>query len=140
MLTHGRIVLVMVLTVGFLMPLNVSAGAQGKDKTPAEEKVCDGLHNGKHNALYGKCVAFCEAKNCDDQEEYSNSCSRLLANFMKKSDGVVIPCLQSLVPENAILIDDKEFQSMVSDGSLIPLTGDEVVDQNTKEQARTSFR
>jgi len=124
------------LIVALCIPLSAAAKKTPDGQTPADETVCNALLDGTHGMLYGECVAFCEAQDCDQQDVYTRSCQRLLRNFMRKSDGVVIPCLQRLVSDNAIIVDEEEFESLVADGDLIPLTGDEVEVQNAREQAQ----
>lgn len=136
MRTRGLVLSVVALAMGLGLPLTAAAKGTPDGKTPAEENGCEVLLDGKHGTLYGQCVAFCEAQDCDEQQEYSNSCRQLLRNFTRRSDGIVMPCLQRLVPDNAILIDQEEFQSLVADGDLIPLTGDEVEVQNAREQGQ----
>ena len=60
-------------------------------QTPAEETVCDDLEG----ALYGLCVAFCEAMDCDASEHWASdrACERVLTNFMKHSPEDFPPCL-----------------------------------------------
>ena len=58
--------------------------------TPAEEPVCDDLNG----ALYGLCVAYCEAMDCHlgDQLASDQACERVLTNYMTHSDGEMPPC------------------------------------------------
>jgi hypothetical protein len=58
--------------------------------TPAEETTCDDLNG----ALYGLCVAYCEAMDCqlDDTLASDEACERVLTNYMTHSDGDVPPC------------------------------------------------
>ncbi|ETW95221.1 MAG: hypothetical protein ETSY1_31500 [Candidatus Entotheonella factor] len=60
-------------------------------RTPAEETVCDELEG----ALYGLCVAFCEAMDCDysDHMASDRACERVLTNFMKHSPEAFPPCM-----------------------------------------------
>lgn len=135
MATSGRMLLVAIMVMG----LGLAGSAEGKDRdhdeTPAQETGCNALLDGTHNSLYGNCVAFCEAQDCDQQQEYSNSCQRLLRNFTRKADGVVMPCLQRLLPADAVVISEKKFDSLASDDGLIPLADDDVEVQNAREQA-----
>jgi len=68
--------------------LNAPAGPDGE--TPAEEQVCDDLNG----ALYGLCVAYCEAMDCHlgDQFASDRACERVLTNYMTHSDGEMPPC------------------------------------------------
>ena len=58
-------------------------------KTPAEEIVCDDLNG----ALFGLCNAYCEALDCDSgvPQASDRACQQVLANFMKKSGGEMLP-------------------------------------------------
>lgn len=80
---------------------SVFAQASGGD-TPANEGVCDDLHGGTPG-LYGLCVAFCEAQDCEpdfDAEDPFEECTfgaqRVLDNYnKKKKDGDPdMPCIQ----------------------------------------------
>jgi hypothetical protein len=87
------IVLKCLLTASILALLAFSPAsfAQTADGiTPAEETVCDELSG----ALYGLCVAYCEAMDChlDDQFASDRACERVLTNYMTHSDGDMPPC------------------------------------------------
>ena len=76
------------LAVLAFAPLSLAQTADGM--TPAEEQVCDELNG----ALYGLCVAYCEAMDCHlgDQFASDEACERVLTNYMTHSDGVMPPC------------------------------------------------
>ena len=76
------------LAVLAFAPLSLAQTADGM--TPAEEPVCDDLNG----ALYGLCVAYCEAMDCHlgDQFASDEACERVLTNYMTHSDGVMPPC------------------------------------------------
>lgn len=72
-------------------------------QTPAEETVCDELSG----ALYGLCVAYCEAMDCDhgDHKASDEACERVLTNFMNHSPEEFPPCMDQLEDDE----DDQEF-------------------------------
>jgi hypothetical protein len=76
------------LTVLAFAPMSVAQTADGV--TPAEETVCDDLSG----ALYGLCVAYCEAMDCHlgDQFASDRACERVLTNYMTHSEGDMPPC------------------------------------------------
>ena len=75
-------------------------GSTPDDMTPAEEIVCDELHDFTPG-LYGLCVAYCEAQDCDFESAISGQCSapnpRLLDIYEKKrrAEDPPMPCLVS---------------------------------------------
>jgi hypothetical protein len=76
------------LAVLAFTPISLAQTADGM--TPAEEQVCDDLNG----ALYGLCVAYCEAMDCHlgDQFASDRACERVLTNYMTHSDGDMPPC------------------------------------------------
>ena len=78
----------MMLAVLAFTPMSLAQTADGM--TPAEEQVCDDLNG----ALYGLCVAYCEAMDCHlgDQFASDRACERVLTNYMSHSDGEMPPC------------------------------------------------
>ena len=78
----------------------VTLWAQTRDgATPAEEEVCDALSDATPG-LYGLCVAYCEAQDCDSVDlAISGQCrapnQRLLDHYEKKrqSEDPPMPCL-----------------------------------------------
>jgi hypothetical protein len=78
----------MMLAVLAFTPMSLAQTADGM--TPAEEQVCDDLNG----ALYGLCVAYCEAMDCHlgDQFASDRACERVLTNYMTHSDGDMPPC------------------------------------------------
>ena len=69
------------LAILSLTPMSLAQTADGK--TPAVEGDCDDLNG----ALYGLCVAYCEAMDCDS--EYPNAdqtaCDHVFGNYMDKA-------------------------------------------------------
>lgn len=95
---------------GWILALLLSPGlavqaswAQTRDgETPAEEEICDGLHDASPG-LYGLCVAYCEAQDCDSVDlAISGQCrapdQRLLDHYEKKR-GPEDPPMPCLTPE-----------------------------------------
>lgn len=68
--------------------------------TPATEDVCDKLI-GMTPGLYGLCVAYCEAQDCDVEAAHSGQCTRnppnepVLSNYNRKMQpgDPAMPCL-----------------------------------------------
>jgi hypothetical protein len=79
---------VTVLAMLAFTPMSQAETPDGE--TPAEETVCDDLHG----ALYGLCLAYCEAMDCEysDHSASDEACERVLNNFMEHSQGVPPPC------------------------------------------------
>ena len=75
-------------SIVLLSPPSYAQTADGQ--TPAEEHVCDG----NTGALWGLCVAYCEAMDCDYAFPHASdtACDHVLANYLKKSNGVLPPC------------------------------------------------
>ena len=67
----------------------VQAQKTGDHIVPAIETVCDG-----DPFSFGLCNAYCEALDCESDTPLGTprACSRILTNYMKKSDGVLPPC------------------------------------------------
>jgi hypothetical protein len=78
------------LALGVLAVTPASHAQTADGMTPAEETVCDG----QPGALWGLCVAYCEAMDCDSESPLADeqACERVLANYMKKSGGELPPC------------------------------------------------
>jgi hypothetical protein len=76
------------LAILSLTPLSFAQTADGI--TPAEEPVCDDLNG----ALYGLCVAYCEAMDCDDGDHLASdeACERVLTNYTAITEGDMPPC------------------------------------------------
>jgi hypothetical protein len=76
------------LAVLSFTPMSLAQTADGE--TPAEETVCDEFSG----AMYGLCVAYCEAMDCHlgDQFASDRACERVLTNYMTHSDGDMPPC------------------------------------------------
>jgi len=88
------------LLIAFALP-GVSAVAMTPDgMTPAAEDVCDELI-GATPGLYGLCVAYCEAQDCDAEAAHSGQCTRtppsepVLRNYNRKMQpgDPSMPCL-----------------------------------------------
>jgi len=76
------------LAVLSFAPMSLAQTADGE--TPAEETVCDEFNG----AMYGLCVAYCEAMDCQhgDWLATDEACERVLTNYMTHSDGEMPPC------------------------------------------------
>lgn len=81
------------LSRGFIFAIFLSLAstplfAQTPDgTTPSDEAVCDDLLvEGTTPGLYGLCVAYCEAQDCDSypEGEEPHSCNLLLSNYERK--------------------------------------------------------
>jgi len=83
----GLIVFGLVFSFGLISVAKTPDG-----ETPATETVCDG-HTG---ALYGLCVAYCEAMDCDSAEPNASerACERVRANYNNHHpSGTDPPCV-----------------------------------------------
>ena len=83
-----------VASIVLLAPTSFAQTADGQ--TPAEEHICDG----KTGAVWGLCVAYCEAMDCDYAFPHASeeACDHVLANYLKKANGELPPC-ETLTPE-----------------------------------------
>ena len=98
------ILLTLALLLGFM--LSASAHAQTPDgMPPANEGICDALHaKGITPSLYGLCVTYCEALDCDLQQSqaanFTPQCKaagrQILENYnaLKKDTDPPMPCVQ----------------------------------------------
>lgn len=84
-------ILACVTLAGGLALASVSYAQTADGMTPAEETVCDG----QEGALWGLCVAYCEAMDCDHEFPYADeqACERVLTNYLKKSGDTMPPCV-----------------------------------------------
>ena len=98
------------LIAAFAMVAGSAAYAQGTPdgETPANEDVCDDLIDSTPG-LYGLCVAFCEAQDCEATIDPGNgevtfdpdcrpSSAKLLANYNKRMapDDPSMPCVNAV--------------------------------------------
>lgn len=85
---------VLITVVACLFSSSLSAQAL-IGETPGGESVCNGLTDATPG-LFGLCVAYCEAKNCDEAEYESKSCRKILDNYNRKmiiDIDPAMPCL-----------------------------------------------
>jgi hypothetical protein len=68
-------------------------------ETPANEGVCNELQGGTP-ALYGLCVAYCEAQDLDIVGDKETPNNKILANYNKKKQSTDpdMPCIQTPCP------------------------------------------
>jgi hypothetical protein len=80
----------MALTL-LVFPINYTYASDGIP--PSQETVCDGLED----PLFGLCNSFCEALDCDNPSHLASdkACAKIAANFLGKSGGLPLPCLES---------------------------------------------
>lgn len=86
------------IVVGYVAVSVAQARTSVRD-TPAKESVCDGLKaDGVTDGLYGLCVAYCEAKDCDldgiEDLRGAKACERILENYnwLKLPGDPGLPC------------------------------------------------
>lgn len=92
---------------------NGGGGGTPDGETPAEEDVCDG----QIGALYGLCIAFCEAQDCHlDFLADRTSCNKVLSNYQKKSGGEDPPCLSHSCADTCIAEADDYYYPCVANG------------------------
>lgn len=82
--------------VPLMMEAPVSYAQTADGQTPAVESVCDGLSG----ALWGLCVSYCEAMDCDYPFPHADdqACDKVLGNYLKKSGSELPPC-EAMPPE-----------------------------------------
>ena len=87
-LRHTTVVGLMILGLVALAPASQAKTPDGQ--TPAEETVCDDEPTG---ALYGLCVAYCEAMDCDYESPHAAdmACERVLTNYKKHAGETAMP-------------------------------------------------
>ena len=67
------------------------ANGDGECDTPASASDCASVGPGK---LRGLCNAYCKATDCDGEPKASErACNKLLANYIRASDGDLPPCV-----------------------------------------------
>ena len=88
-------------SIAFLLLVAVPGFASTPDDmTPAEETVCDELHEATPG-LFGLCVAYCEAQDCDFEDAISGQCSAPNPTLLdiyerkRKPEDPPMPCLVS---------------------------------------------
>jgi len=96
-----------VLLAAMLVFVGAAIYAQTPDEeTPANEGVCDDLM-GATPGLYGLCIAFCEAQDCDPDfslddplENCNPSSEKLLRNYNRKKTELDpdMPCIKEPCP------------------------------------------
>ena len=105
-------ILTMLVTAIAAFAVAAPATAQTPDgETPANEGVCDVLI-GSTPGLYGLCVAFCEAQDCEatydpatDEVTFDPDCKpsnpKILENYNRrmKSEDIDMPCINFAVSE-----------------------------------------
>jgi len=90
----------MTMLLGLTIPVQTASAMTPDGVTPAEEDVCDVLIGGTPG-LYGLCVAYCEAQDCDSDAAHSGQCTRrppnepVLRNYNRKMavGDPAMPCL-----------------------------------------------
>lgn len=82
-----------VATLAMLIFIPMSQAQTPDGQTPAEETVCNELRG----VLYGLCVAYCEAMDCDQSDHWASdrACERVLTIFMKHSPEAFPPCMET---------------------------------------------
>lgn len=107
--------------LAILLVLPIAAFANGNDRTPAHEGVCDELKSASPG-LFGLCIAYCEAMDCENDQVDSTSCTKTLTNYRRKMDGIddpPMPCIAS--PEcpcfTQTLVDDISQRIPIADSS-----------------------
>jgi len=83
--------LIGLIVFSLLFSVGINSYSQTPDGAPAVEDVCDGLEG----VSYGLCNAYCEAMDCDSDNPQASdtACEKVLANFEKKTDGNMPPCI-----------------------------------------------
>jgi len=102
--------------MALLLTFSTAVQAQTPDGlTPAVETVCD-VYEG---ALFGLCNAYCEAIDCGDPNVRAadRACSRIQANFFKKSGG-------ELIPEDCQTVDVDDECPCFTTASITAIGGD----------------
>lgn len=94
-----------ILFIAGLLLLSVGLYAQTPDgETPANEGMCDPLLNSATKGLYGLCVAFCEAQDCQPNFSLPDpfvgckpSSSKILDVYNRRKGAAdpEMPCIQS---------------------------------------------
>ena len=101
-----RIVMRAVLVVSIVCVVSFAAAQTADGQTPANEGVCDDLRYATPG-LYGLCVAFCEAQDCEPDMNAADpfelcrpSSPKLLEiyNKRKRPDDPDMPCIQEPCP------------------------------------------
>lgn len=80
---------ILLLAAALALGADGAAAKTPDGETPAVEHVCDDLAG----AAFGLCNAFCEAQDCELQEELDTSCLQLLESYRRQT-GEDPPCLR----------------------------------------------
>ena len=93
---------ILTLVIGVLIFMVNEVSSRTPDgQTPAEESICDDFSG----AAFGLCNSYCEAMDCDSDKPKASekACGKVLANFMKKTEGSMPPCVSTGL---GICVDD----------------------------------
>ena len=71
------------------------------NETPADEEICNGLVDATPG-LYGLCVAYCEAQDCDALDGGSGSCTKTLEKYNAKMDLSIDPPMPCVQPDEVL--------------------------------------
>lgn len=94
------------LVIGVVLYCGIASAQTPDGETPAEESVCDDL-KWATPGLYGLCVAFCEAQDCEPDFSLANplencrpASRKILDNYRKKMQpgDPDMPCIQEPCP------------------------------------------
>jgi hypothetical protein len=78
------------------MSASLSIAKTPDGKTPAEEDACDE----EFGAAYGLCVAYCEAMDCDSENQRASdeACDRVFNGYVQQT-GFEPPCEDEPLPQ-----------------------------------------
>jgi len=90
------------------------ANSDGVCDTPAPAGDCSSLGSG---VLKGLCNAYCNATDCDGEPKASErACNKLLANYIRASDGELPPCVGQPEPPQQPELCSETCSSFSDDG------------------------
>lgn len=104
-MAYGKTSRAIVLACLVAVSVGLSTAQTPDGQTPANEGVCDELKaDGITKGLYGLCVAYCEAQDCDDDGMLTDQCvpssEKILATYdqRKEAGDPDMPCISAPCP------------------------------------------
>lgn len=103
------------LILALTLALPVTALAD--DGSPADETICDELQDATPG-LYGLCIAYCEAQDCDGDDFDSMQCDprkqSVLDNYNRKRTEAdpEMPCAQTVEPDACPCFDRADLEAL----------------------------
>lgn len=114
----------------FFSSITAVSAATPDGQTPAGEEACD-IFQDATPGLYGLCVAYCEAQDCNDEEVRAGQCAppnpKILENFNRRKGPADpdMPCLPPALADCPCF--DADDIDVLDGGDCSALTDDKVI-------------